>query len=74
MKTELQMYITVIEAAFRWKITPQSLRDSCYSGNIAGAKQVAGLWMIPETTQKPFQSAHCVRAYRDSFNKRETYV
>ena len=45
--------MTVIQASFRWKLDPQLLRDHCYNGSMAGAKQVAGIWMIPKDAHRP---------------------
>ena len=46
-------YLTVNEAAEKWKLTPRWVRDMCASGKIDGAVQFGRSWAIPKSAEKP---------------------
>lgn len=46
-------YISVKEAAEKWAINETLVRRYCRQGRIPRAKQIDGLWMIPENAKKP---------------------
>lgn len=46
-------YISVKDAAARWKITERSVRRYCENGKIYGASLVDGMWIIPDDAQRP---------------------
>lgn len=46
-------YITVQEAAEKWKLTTRRVQVLCSEGRIPGATKYASIWIIPEDTEKP---------------------
>ncbi|ADY55359.1 hypothetical protein Sgly_1026 [Syntrophobotulus glycolicus DSM 8271] len=46
-------YITVREAAKKWKVSERLVQQYCISGRIEGAKKFGVSWAIPECAQKP---------------------
>ena len=46
-------FLTVQEAAERWKISPRLVQRYCVDGRIPGARKFSGAWAIPAGTQKP---------------------
>lgn len=46
-------YISVTEAAKRWKVSERSVRNYCAQGKIPNAFITGKTWNIPETAQKP---------------------
>ena len=46
-------YISVSEAAKKWKVTPRVARGYCESGRVEGAFQTGRVWNIPEDSDKP---------------------
>lgn len=47
------MYITVKQAAEKWKISDRRIRFLCSEGKIAGAYQEGRAWKIPSDAEKP---------------------
>jgi|UniRef100_UPI003FF13D67 hypothetical protein len=46
-------YITVQEAAEKWKITPRQVQVLCKENRIEGATRMSRIWIIPENAVKP---------------------
>lgn len=46
-------YISVAEAARKWKISDRSVRNYCAEGRVAGARLTGKTWEIPELSEKP---------------------
>lgn len=46
-------YITVQEAAKKWKISPRLVQKYCAQGRIEGAGKFGASWRIPEDARKP---------------------
>ena len=46
-------FLTVQEAAERWKISPRLVQRYCVDGRIPGARKFSGAWAIPAGAQKP---------------------
>jgi hypothetical protein len=46
-------YITVQEAAEKWKITPRQVQILCKDNRIEGAARMSRIWIIPEKAEKP---------------------
>lgn len=46
-------YISVTEAAKKWKISERSVRNYCAEGRVTGAFLSGKSWMIPENAEKP---------------------
>ena len=46
-------YITVREAAQRWKISVRLTQQYCIDGRIQGAVKFGGAWAIPADARKP---------------------
>lgn len=46
-------YMTLVEAAEKWNVSPRSINNYCINGRIEGAERAGRLWMIPEDTEKP---------------------
>ena len=49
-------YITVKEASEKWGVTPRRVNYYCAGGRIPGAVKMAGVWLLPKTTEKPLDS------------------
>lgn len=46
-------YMSVIEAAEKWKITRRRIQVLCNQGRINGAQKVGTVWIIPSDEEKP---------------------
>ena len=46
-------YLTANEIAEKWDISSRRVRILCNEGRVDGAVQKAGIWLIPENTEKP---------------------
>ena len=46
-------YMTVKEAAEKWRITPRRAQLLCVQGRIEGAIKHASVWAIPNNADKP---------------------
>lgn len=47
------MYISVNDAATKFNISKRRVQLLCEQGRISGASMVSGVWLIPETAQRP---------------------
>lgn len=47
------MYISVNDAAAKFRISKRRVQLLCEQGRIRGAKMVSGVWLIPESASKP---------------------
>lgn len=47
------MYISVNDAAEKFKLSKRRVQILCEQGRISGANMVSGVWLIPSTAQKP---------------------
>ena len=45
-------YITVQEAAEKWKITPRQVQVLCKENRIEGATRMSRIWIIPENGKR----------------------
>lgn len=48
-------YITVREAAKKWKISERRVQILCSEGRIEGAEKYASVWAIPRDAKKPLK-------------------
>jgi hypothetical protein len=46
-------YLTAIETAEKWDITPRRVTYFCEDGRIPGALKLGNLWLIPKDAEKP---------------------
>ena len=46
-------YITVRQAARKWKVSERLAQQYCASGRIHGAEKFGGAWVIPADSRKP---------------------
>ena len=46
-------YMTVKEAAEKWKISQRRVNALCSEGRIDGAKRLGWVWAIPVNAEKP---------------------
>ncbi|MCI5620868.1 MAG: DNA cytosine methyltransferase [Lachnospiraceae bacterium] len=49
----MEKYISVMETAERWKISPRRVQVLCNENRILGAKKQSGVWFIPCGAKKP---------------------
>jgi DNA (cytosine-5)-methyltransferase 1 len=49
----MEKYISVMETAEKWKISPRRIQILCNENRIAGAKKKSGIWFIPYGAKKP---------------------
>ena len=59
------MYMTVKEAAERWKISDRRIRVLCSEGKIHGAYQEGRGWKIPIDAEKPADGRFKSKKSRD---------
>ena len=45
---EEKRFLTIHDASRLWHIEAEELRRRCAEGRIKGAKQVSGIWLIPQ--------------------------
>ena len=45
-------YMTLKEASENWGVTPRQI-NYCAGGRIPGAVKMAGIWLLPKTSEKP---------------------
>ena len=45
---EEKRFLTIHDASRLWHIEAEELRRRCAEGRIEGAKQVRGIWLIPQ--------------------------
>ncbi|MBR4777513.1 MAG: DNA-binding protein [Lachnospiraceae bacterium] len=65
-------YLTLAEAAEKWKVTPRLLSLYCNTGRIEGAERAGKLWLIPENAEKPIDkrvSSGKYIGWRERFKK-----
>lgn len=46
-------YISITQAAEKWKLTQRRVCVLCNEGRIEGAQKAGATWIIPESAQKP---------------------
>ena len=46
-------YMTVRDAARKWKISVRLVQQYCMDGRIAGAEKFSGSWAVPADAAKP---------------------
>ena len=46
-------YMSVSEAAAKWRITPRQVQALCRKGKVSNAKRISRAWVIPSDAQKP---------------------
>ena len=52
-RCKMEDYITVKEAAIKWKVTERQVQILCKTNRIQGAVQVSRIWLIPTNAVKP---------------------
>ncbi len=48
-----QQYMSIAEAAKKWKITPRRIQALCAGGRLDGAVQIGRSWFLPRNMKKP---------------------
>ena len=51
--SEMEKYISVVETAERWNVSPRRIQILCNENRIKGAKKQSGIWLIPYGAKKP---------------------
>jgi len=49
----MEKYISVVETAERWNVSPRRIQILCNENRIKGAKKQSGIWFIPCGAKKP---------------------
>lgn len=49
-------YISVAEASAKFNVSERRVQTLCEQGRIPGAKVLSGVWIIPETSEKPLDA------------------
>ena len=49
----MEQYMSVLETAKKWNISPRRVQVLCCENRIIGAKKQSGVWLIPYGTKKP---------------------
>ena len=50
-------WLTVSEAARRWRVSPQRVRQFLSEGRIPAAVRIGTMWLIPSSTLKPLRDS-----------------
>lgn len=50
---KMENYMTVKDAAIKWKVTERQVQILCKTNRIEGAVQVSRIWLIPSNAVKP---------------------
>jgi len=61
--------LTIKEASLKWGISVRRISTLCSKGRIAGAKKIAGAWLLPKDAEKPADARIKSGKYRDWRNK-----
>jgi len=61
-------YLTVKEAGKKWEISGRMVTYYCVGGRIKGAVKKGNLWLVPSSSEKPFDG----RRNKNIKNKRLT--
>lgn len=61
--------LTIKEASLMWGISIRRITVLCNEGRIAGAKKIAGAWLLPKDAQKPADARVKSGKYTDWRNK-----
>lgn len=51
----MEKYLSVLELAERWKITPRRIQILCNDNRVNGAIKQSGVWLIPTSAKKPLR-------------------
>lgn len=49
-------YISISEAAAKWKISNRRIQVLCVQNRIPGACRIGNMWVIPKDAQKPIDA------------------
>ena len=52
-RSEIMKYISVSEAALKWKVSERSVRNYCSAGRVNGARLTGKKWEIPDIAEMP---------------------
>ena len=63
--TIMNDYITVQQAAEKWKISPRQVQILCKNGRVPGAVKMSGIWIIPHEVEKPTQRSSKSRNHQN---------
>lgn len=55
-------YITVKEAAQKWKVTNRQIQLWCKDSRIPGAIMLSRIWIIPENAERPTSTRRTKKA------------
>ena len=61
--------LTIKDASELWGISVRRIAVLCNQGRIAGAKKIAGVWLLPQNAEKPEDARIKTGQYRDWRNK-----
>ena len=61
--------LTIKEASLMWGISVRRITVLCNEGRIAGAKKIAGVWLLPIDAEKPVDARIKSGKYTDWRNK-----
>ena len=62
-------YLSVMQIAEKWNMTPRRVQVLCNEGRIDGAKRVGSVWTIPENAEKPSDARKKVADYPEHINE-----
>lgn len=61
--------ITIKEASLIWGVSVRRITALCNEGRIAGARKIAGVWLLPENAEKPADARIKSGKYKEWRNK-----
>lgn len=62
-------YLSVKQAAEKWKMTPRRVQVLCNKNRIDGAQKVGNVWTIPETAEKPYDARKKIQNKKAKVNE-----
>lgn len=62
-------YLSVKQAAEKWKMTPRRVQVLCNENRINGAQRVGNVWTIPEIAEKPYDGRKKIQAKKVKVNE-----
>ena len=61
----IEGYLSISEAAKKWKLTPRRVRAMCANGQIDGAAKLGRTWAVPVVAERPREGRITTGEYKN---------
>lgn len=61
----MNTYLTIKQAAEKWKLRPRRIQDICFGGEIPGVFKFGRSWARPADAERPIDRRVTTGKYRD---------